>query len=96
MKKVLVYTMKNCPYCINVKKMLKENKIDFLERDIEEFQDEYSRFVKKTKNDYLPAFTLLEMDEVKKEIIDMKFLLPDESFKDIKEAVEKVSKFLLD
>lgn len=76
--------------------MLKENKIDFLERDIEEFQDEYSRFVKKTKNDYLPAFTLLEMDEVKKEIIDMKFLLPDESFKDIKEAVEKVSKFLLD
>lgn len=96
MKKVLVYTMKNCPYCINVKKMLKENKIDFLERDIEEFQDEYSRFVKKTKNDYLPAFTLLEMDEAKKEIIDMKFLLPDESFKDIKEAVEKVSKFLLD
>jgi len=96
MKKVLVYTMKNCPYCINVKKMLRENKIDFLERDIEEFQDEYSRFVKKTKNDYLPAFTLLEMDEAKKEIIDMKFLLPDESFKDIKEAVEKVSKFLLD
>jgi glutaredoxin len=96
MKKVLVYTMKNCPYCINVKKMLKENKIDFLERDIEEFQDEYSRFVKKTKNDYLPAFTLLEMNEDKKEIIDMKFLLPDESFKDIKEAVEKVSKFLLD
>lgn len=76
--------------------MLKENKIDFLERDIEEFQDEYSRFVKKTKNDYLPAFTLLEMNEDKKEIIDMKFLLPDESFKDIKEAVEKVSKFLLD
>lgn len=96
MKKVLVYTMKNCPYCINVKKMLKENKIDFLERDVEEFQDEYSRFVKKTKNDYLPAFTLLEMNEDKKEIIDMKFLLPDESFKDIKEAVEKVSKFLLD
>lgn len=96
MKKVLVYTMKNCPYCINVKKMLKENKIDFLERDIEEFQDEYYRFVKKTKNEYLPAFTLLEMNEDKKEIIDMKFLLPDESFKDIKEAVEKVSKFLLD
>ncbi len=74
--------------------MLRENNIEFSERDIEVYQEEYSKFVKKTKNDYLPAFTLLEMNEEKKEITDMKFLLPNDSFKDITEAVDKVKSFL--
>jgi glutaredoxin len=39
-KLVIVYTMKGCPHCVDFKKMLDENGIEFYNRDI----DEYSNF----------------------------------------------------
>ena len=35
MKQVILYTMKGCPWCYEMKKQLKENKINFNNRDIE-------------------------------------------------------------
>lgn len=41
MKKVIVYTMKGCRHCDDMKKMLKDSKIEFTPRDIDVFKNEY-------------------------------------------------------
>ena len=40
---VIVFTMEGCPFCVDFKKMLEENRIDFHDRDIEDYKDEYDR-----------------------------------------------------
>lgn len=95
MKKLaLLYTMESCPFCTEMKGLLKENKIKYIERDIDEHNKEYEDFVKKTKNDYLPAFSILTVNE-KKEILNVEYVLPDENFKDLNEAVDIVKNRLL-
>jgi glutaredoxin len=54
-KILLVYTMKGCPHCVDFKKMLDENKVDYYERDVDEYQEEYDLFVEITENEYVTA-----------------------------------------
>jgi len=39
MTTVVVYTMKGCPFCTEFKDMLKENKIRFIDRDIDKYSE---------------------------------------------------------
>ena len=39
-KKLVVYSMKGCIHCESFKQKLKENKIKFINRDIEKYEEE--------------------------------------------------------
>jgi len=93
-KIVILYTMKGCPHCSEIKKMLKESKINYDEKDIDDYKEEYNNFVILTKNEYLPALTLLEIK--KNNDPKVKLITPDDDFKDLNEAVDIIKNFLLD
>jgi glutaredoxin len=92
MKKVILYTMKGCPWCQIMKDELKEARVKYVERDIDDHKDEYDILVEATSNDYLPALMLITIN--KGESSDVKLLAPDRDFKEISEAVEKVKNYL--
>lgn len=54
--------MDGCPYCDDFKKMLKEEGIDFFDRDIEKYEEEYDMFSEITDNDMVPALLIIEGD----------------------------------
>ena len=93
MKSVILYTMDGCPHCSNFKSLLKEANIIFDERNIKDNEKEYKQFVEATKNEYLPAFTLVDVDEGKKPKIELK--VPDDDFSDLNEALQIVKDFIL-
>ena len=101
MKKItILYTMDGCPHCSNMKDLLNQSGIIYLEHNIKDYEKEYEEFVKETKNEYLPAFSLIKV--LKEDNIDfekdvqVEFLTPDDSFDTLNEAVEKVKNFLSD
>lgn len=59
-KIVVLFTMKGCPFCDEMKDKLIAEGIEFYDRDIEEFQDEYDIFVEITENEYVPSFMIIE------------------------------------
>jgi glutaredoxin len=98
MKVTVVYTMKGCPYCVQIKEELQKNDIFFIERDIYEYEDEYNEFVKITNNDYVPSLMLMTISDVEQSETaeNVKFLAPERDYKDIFEGVEMVKNYLLD
>jgi len=83
-KLLVLYTMKGCPWCDLMKQKLKESKIKFVNRDIEKHDDEYKIFVKITKNEFLPAFMIIEdLNGDSKS----KLFAPDRDFKDIDDGI---------
>ena len=94
MKIAVVYTMKGCPFCSMIKEELEKENLPFLERDIEEYQDEYDEFSKITENEYVPALMLLTLDE-NENASNVQLLAPDRDFQDIYEGVELVKGYVL-
>ena len=82
---VIVYTMKGCPHCDNLKKILVEKKISFIEKDVDENEETYNKFSKAVDNEYLPAI-----------LIGKKAFLAERSFKSIEQAGEVIHNFLLE
>jgi glutaredoxin len=95
MKVAIVYTMKGCPFCSMIKEELEKEYIPYIERDIQEYEEEYDEFSKVTENDYVPALMLLTLDE-NDEASDVKLLAPDRDFEDIYEGVSMAKKYILD
>ena len=91
-KLVIVYTMKGCPHCTDFKDLLVQNDIEFYDRDIYEYSDEFDMFVELTGKDFVPAFMLVDESE-SDEPIPMLFV-PDEDFNELDEALEIIKKFL--
>jgi len=91
-KLVIVYTMKGCPHCTDFKDLLTQCEIEFYERDINEYSDEFDMFVELTGKDYVPAFMLVDESETD-EPIPMLFA-PEEDFNELEEALEIIKKFL--
>jgi glutaredoxin len=77
--------MEGCPYCVDMKQMLKEENIEFVDLDIQENSEEYSMFVKIVENDYVPAFMIVDTEGS-----PTKFMAPDRDFEDIEDAVVKI------
>jgi len=96
MKKVFLYSMKGCPHCANLKNKLTKEGLEFQEKDIDLYKDEYEKLiVQETNNEYLPAMLLLEVQKVGEEIIpEVSTLTPDDDFESIDEATEKIRSFL--
>tara|TARA_R110000803_G_scaffold47634_3_gene99270 strand:- start:486 stop:755 length:270 start_codon:yes stop_codon:yes gene_type:complete len=82
--KVKVFSMKGCSHCDELKKQLNENKINFIELDVDEHEELYESFSKKVENEFLPAI-----------IIGKTVFVPNKSFKTITEAVGHVKTHLL-
>ena len=91
-KLVIVYTMKGCPQCVVFKELLTQNNVDFHDRDINEYPEEFDMFVELTGKDYVPAFILVDESE-SDEPIPMLFA-PEEDFNELEEGVQIILNFL--
>jgi glutaredoxin len=95
MKVAIVYTMEGCPFCTMIKEELEKEDIPFIERDIQEYEEEYDEFSRVTENDYVPALMLLTLDE-NDDASNVKLLAPDRDFQDIYEGVSMAKEYILD
>jgi len=95
MKVTILFSMKGCPFCDMIKEEFEKNNIFYIDRDINEFEDEYDTFVEATNNEYVPAMMLLTLDD-NENASDVMLLAPDRDFQDIYEGVELVKEYLLD
>jgi len=86
---VVVFTMKGCPYCVDFKKMLEENKIEFHDRDIDDFKEEYDMFSEITGNDMIPALLVIEGNEKKHKSF---MYVPDKDYQELSEAIDLIKK----
>ena len=59
---MIVYTMKGCPFCTDFKDMLTNEGIEFFDRDIDDYDEEYQLFMEVTDNDMIPALLIIEGD----------------------------------
>lgn len=82
--------MDGCPYCMDFKKMLDDNKIEYSELDINEHNEEYEMFVEITKNEYVPAFMIIEDGGEKVE-----FFAPDRDYEELDQALEIIKNKIL-
>jgi glutaredoxin len=92
-KLLFVFTMDGCPYCVQMKDQLKESKIDFIERDIFEHNDEYEMFVEVTQNDFVPAFMIIENPD--KENEKSYLFAPDRDYEDIESGVSIIKEHFI-
>lgn len=88
---VVVYTMRGCPHCHDLRDMLVKEGIDFVDRDIDDNKDEYDIFVEVTKNDYVPALLIIEEEGEKYESF---LYAPDRDYEELTDAVSIVKKHL--
>jgi glutaredoxin len=88
---VVVYTMRGCPHCHDLKDMLVKEGINFVDRDIDDNKDEYDIFVEVTKNDYVPALLIIEEEGEKYESF---LYAPDRDYEELTDAVSIVKKHL--
>lgn len=67
--------------------MLKNESIEFIDRDIDEFEEEYKLFSEVTDNDLIPALLIIEGNEKKNKSY---LYVPDRDYNELTEAVEIV------
>ena len=82
---VRIYTIEHCPYCVELKEMLKNEGIEYTEIDVNkpENEAEYNKIYEFTKCEDVPMVK-----------IGRQILIPEVSFKTIREASYLISKFL--
>jgi glutaredoxin len=89
MNKILVvYTLKGCGWCTDFKKMLKDNKIPFKNRDVEKHKEEHDLFVQ-AKNDFVPSFMIVDPEKESAELF-----APDIDFDGLENALEIIKEKL--
>lgn len=81
---VVVYTMEGCPFCTDFKEMLTKEGIEFFDRDIDDYKDEYDIFVEVTDNDMIPAMLIIEGDDENHESF---LYAPERNYNELSEAV---------
>jgi glutaredoxin len=59
-KLLILFTMEGCPFCQIMKDKLDEEEIEFYDRDIAIYEEEYEMFKEITGNDFVPAFMIVE------------------------------------
>ena len=90
-KLAVLFTMKGCPFCVELKEMLDKENIPYVNRDIHEYEEEYELFVEVTENEYVPAFMLIESPE---DNPTTELFAPDRDFDDINEGFELIKGFI--
>jgi glutaredoxin len=90
-KVVVLFTMKGCPFCDDMKNMLEEEGIDFVNRDIYEYEEEFNLFAEITNSDYVPAFMLIENPETEPK---SELFAPDRDYENITEGVKIIKEWV--
>lgn len=82
---VRIYTIENCPYCTDLKKILTEEGIKFVDINVNlpEHEEEYNDLHKITKSDDVPIVK-----------VGKQLLVPNISFKTIREAAYLTKKIV--
>lgn len=82
---IKIYTIPNCPYCVDLKSKLTKEGIQFLEVNVNlpENEAEYNKIHEVTKSDDVPIIK-----------VGKNLLVPNVSFKSIDESVLTVKKLL--
>lgn len=88
---IILFTMEGCPFCQIMKDKLKESDIEFHERDIDEFEEEYSLFSEVTENDMVPAFMIISDPENSP---NAKLFAPERDFFELDEGVSIIKEHL--
>jgi glutaredoxin len=86
---VVVYTMKGCPHCVDFKEMLVKEGIEFFDRDIDEYKEEYDLYSEITDNDMIPALLIIEGDETNHESF---LYAPDRDYNELNEALDIIKR----
>ena len=71
--------------------MLVNEGIDFVDRDIDEYEEEYNMFVEITENEYVPAFMLIENPQT--EPISELFA-PERDYNELEDGVTIIKEWL--
>jgi hypothetical protein len=71
--------------------MLDEAELDYLERDIYEYEEEYEMFIEATGNEFVPAFMLIENPESEEPITGL--YAPDRDFEDMDQGLNIIKEF---
>lgn len=85
---VIVYTMKGCPFCVDFKELLVKEGIEFYDRDIDEYRDEYEVYTQITENDMIPSLLIIEGDDSKYESF---LYAPERNYNELTEAVDIIN-----
>lgn len=80
--------MKNCPFCHEFKEMLTKEGIEFHDRDIFEFKEEYDLFSEITENDMIPALLIVEGTEEDHESF---LYAPERNYNELTEALNIIN-----
>lgn len=89
MKIVVVFTLDGCIHCVNLKKRLNDEKIDFIEIEVNSNPDIWNQVQKQTNNEYLPTVF------VKDENVDTgPIFIPTVDFNDEDELLIKLKTYL--
>jgi glutaredoxin len=86
MSKLTIYTMNDCPYCVELKEKLTNENIEYRNVDITlpENKEEFDKILEASKAEEVPIIR-----------IDKQLFVPNVSFKTITESVDLVKKFLV-
>ena len=71
--------------------MLDESGVEYVDRDIEEYEEEYDLFVEATGSDFVPAFMLIEGADL--ETPNTTLLVPERDFQDVDEGLQMIKEF---
>lgn len=82
-KRVLIYTMKHCGYCRDLKKKLDEFKITYVNKDIDIYETEYDKVSDALRTDLIP---LIKVGDI--------WLVPERDFQTIDECAEKIKNII--
>lgn len=94
-KNLVLYTMDGCTYCTELKESLDKQNISYIERDIDENEEEYEFFVRINEgNRYVPAFMIFDSAEGK--VFNPRSFLPDRDFYNIDEASSIIKEVILE
>jgi glutaredoxin len=77
--------MKGCPFCEQFKEMLTNEGIEYFDRDIDVYKDEYDKFSQITNNELIPALLIIEGEDKK---YDSFLYAPDRDYNELNEAVD--------
>lgn len=86
MEKIKIYTIENCPYCVELKELLIKEGVEFTEVNVNlpENDAEYNKIHKITKSDDVPVIK-----------VGKKLFIPNVSFRSISEVILLIKRFLV-
>lgn len=82
---IKIYTIPNCPYCNELKSMLTNEGVEYQEIDVNlpENEEEWNKLHEVTKSDMVPIV-----------LVERQILVPNVSFKTIRECADITKKIL--